>query len=201
MSLSPFKNGRMTELGDIFTTGTTGFVVRKRTGIGLFFHFFLLACMIFFGCALLLYYHSPAGCVLGIAIGIGYGIVAHNLESQKKMKEALEFMNALFSSAMGKGYKCVFIVKNTGDIVFYNRPFQAIFPAYIAQSTRKLEILLALYNVLPADSEKLLQMMDTKTEGTIATSIREGESGEAQPLTLQLENIERPTGFFLIRGK
>ncbi len=200
--MSPQNNSRASELGAILTSGASGFTVRKRTGIGLFFHFFLLACLVIMGASLLVYYQSPTGCLLAVAIGLSFVIVAHNLEKSKKVKESLEFMNALFSSSVGKGYKFCCIIKSTGDIVFYNRPFQSIFPAYIAQNTRTLSMLLGLYHVPQADREKITSLMATNTEGTFTTSIRQGgEAGETQSLSFQLETIERPTGFFLLRGK
>ncbi len=199
--MSVQNNSRATDLGDLLTEGTTGFTVRKTSGVGLFFHFFLLGCMVIMGVAMLVSYQSPKGCALAVAIGAAFAVIAHNLERNKKMKEALEFMNALFSSAMGKGYKFCCIVKNTGDIVFYNRPFQAIFPAYILQDTRTLKSLLNLYNLPEADRDTLTKMMAEKTEGTLATSIRAGAEKDSTPITFYLDTIERPTGFFMLRGK
>ena len=191
------NNSRASELGDVLMSDTTGFVIRKRTGISLFFHLFQCACMVMLGTVLLVYYKSLMGCVLVIALGLSFGLIVQNLEKNKKMKDALEFMNALFSSAVGKGYQFCFIVKNTGEIAFYNRPFQAIFPDYIAQKTRTLDALLHLYHIPMADQEKLLKMVADKTEGLLPTTIGEAE----RPITLEIEPIERPTGFFLIRGK
>ena len=199
--MKPKNNSRAAELGDILTRNTSGFTVRKRSGIGLFFHIFQLACMVILGAALLVYYRSPMGCALAIAIGLSFVAIAINLEKNKKIKDALEFMNALFSSAMGKGYAFAFIVKTTGEIVFYNRPFQTVFPEYIAQDERTLKTLFDLYHLPEAHCTKMLEMMSTKTEGTIATTIRGSAASEDQSFTLLIENIERPTGFFLIRGK
>ena len=195
------NNSRIGESGDILSTGSTGFTVRKRTGIGLFFHIFLLACMVMLGAALLAYYRSPAGCLLAVAIGLCFGLIAHNLEKHKKGKEALEFMNALFSSALSKGYRCYFIVKDSGDIVFYNRPFQAVFPDYIGQHTRTLKALAELYHLPPADRDKLLGFLSTNAQGALTTAIRSSAATDAQTITFEIEPIERPTGFFLIRGK
>ena len=195
------NNSRATDLGAILTSGTTGFTVRKHSGIGLFFHFFLLACMVILGVALLVYYQSPKGCVLAVAIGFSFALIAHNLEKQKKMKESLEFMNALFSSAMGKGYKFCCIVKSTGEIVFYNRPFQSIFPAYVLQETRTLASLLSLYNVPTEHHDMLSNWMSQKQEGSFETTIRGAADTEATAITFHLDTIERPTGFFMLRGK
>ena len=199
--MSVQNNSRATDLGEVLTAGTTGFKVRKRTGIGMFFHFFLLACMVVMGAALLVYYQSPIGCGIAVVIGICLAMVAQNLEKQKKAKEALEFMNALFSSAIGKGYQFACIVKNTGDIVFYNRPFQTVFPAYTAQDTRTLKALLDLYNVPEGDRDSLRNFMTENMGGSISTTINAKAQTEKTSMTFHLEPIERPTGFFLLRGK
>jgi hypothetical protein len=199
--MSVQNNSRATDLGEVLTSGTTGFMVRKRTGIGLFFHFFLLACMVVMGASLLVYYHSPVGCVVAVAIGLSFALIAQNLEKQKKHKESLEFMNALFSSAIGKGYLFACIVKISGEIVFYNRPFQAIFPGYTAQDTRTLKALLDLYNVPEGDRDSLRKFMTENSGGSIATTINAKAQTEKTSITFHLEPIERPTGFFLLRGK
>jgi hypothetical protein len=195
------NNSRTSDLGTILTTGSSGFTVRKRTGVGLFFHFFLLACMVILGVALLVYYQSPKGCALAIAIGLSFAIIAQNLEKLKKHKESIEFMNALFSSALGAGWKFCCIVKSTGDIVFYNRPFQSIFPAYIKQNNRTLESLLTLYNVPQADRDIINGFIFSTSAGSISITLPAVESAESQTFAVHIEPIERPTGFFLIRGK
>lgn len=199
--MSPIIHGRASELGTILMDGSTGFTVRKRTGVGLIVHFFLLACMIILGASLLVYYQSPEGCFLAVAIGLCFAFVAQNLERLKKVKQALEFMNALFSSALGKGYQFVFIVKNTGDVVFYNRPFQAVFPTYVGTKDRTLETLLATYQMPQEHQEKLKALMSANTEGMITTVLREQSASSGLSVTLYVEPIERPTGFFIIRGK
>ena len=199
--MSVQNNSRATDLGTILTEGTTGFAVRKRTGIGLFFHFFLLACMVVMGVSLLVYYQSPMGSAVAVAIGLSFALIAQNLEKQKKHKESLEFMNALFSSAIGKGYHFACIVKKTGEIVFYNRPFQAVFPAYTIQDTRTLKALLDLYNVPESDRETLRKFMTDNEGGSIATTINAKAQTDKTAITFHLDPIERPTGFFLLRGK
>ncbi len=198
---TPKNSARASELGHILTSGTTGFTVRKRTGVGLFFHFFMLACLVVLGAALLIYYRSPEGCALAVAIGLSLAMISQNLEKLKRVKQSLEFMNALFSSALGRGYRCCFVVKVTGEIVFYNRPFQSVFPAYVNQENRMFETLLNLYHIADADREKIKTLITSATEGTVTTTLRETPAGEAQAITLYLEPIERPTGFTLIRGK
>jgi hypothetical protein len=195
------NNSRASDLGAILTAGSTDFTPRKRSGVGVFFHLFMLASMIILGTALLIYYESPKGCALAIAIGLALGIIAQNLEKLKKQKNALEFMNALFSSALGRGYKFCFIVKNTGDIVFYNRPFQDFFPAYITQDTRTLESLFTLYGIAQVDRETIHGYMVANTDGSVTISPRTAEGPEIPPVALSIEPIGRPTGFFLVRGK
>ncbi|MFZ4540874.1 MAG: hypothetical protein ACOYNL_03550 [Rickettsiales bacterium] len=193
-------NSRTTDLGTTLYDGSTGFQVRKRNGIGMFFHVFALCCMVLMGASLLVYYRSPEGCAFAVAIGLSFALIAQNLEKQKKSRESLEFMNALLSSALGAGHRFCCIVKNTGDIMFYNRPFQEVFPEYITQGTHTLDALFTLYNVPQADHNAITGLMAPNRSGTINTSIR-AEGSNTQTISIILEPIERPTGYFLLRGK
>lgn len=199
--MSVKNSSRASDLGALLTTGTTGFVTRKRSALGLFVHYFLLACMVVLGTSLLVYYESPVGCALAVAIGLVFGYISQNMEKLKKTNQALEFMNALFSSALGKGHQFACVVKTSGEVIFFNRPFQAVFPAFIAQNDRKLDALLNLYQVPQEHREKLSALMQANTEGMVTTVIREEAATAGLSLTLYLEPIERPTGFFLLRGK
>jgi hypothetical protein len=199
--MNPKNNSRASELGDLLLSGTTGFTVRKRTGVGLFFHIFMLIVLAILGAAMIVYYDSVEGSALAMGIGISLTVIAHNLEKIKKVKQALEFMNALFSSALGRGYQFCFVVKNTGDIIFYNRPFQTLFPAYIAQNTRTLDSLMGLYNLPQDHREQIKNLITSALEGTVATSVRDNTENTTQAMTFYLEPIERPTGFMLVRGK
>ncbi len=199
--MSAKNTSRASELGSILTSGTTGFTTRKRTGVGMFVHFFMLTCIVILGASFLVYYSSIEGCLLVTAIGFSFALVAHNLERLKKVKESLEFMNALFSSALGKGYQFCCIVKFSGELVFYNRPFQSVFPDYMNQQVRTLDALLTLYQMPQDQRTALNNIMTEKTDGTISTTLQSQSSGTAMPMTLEIEKIERPTGFFLLRGK
>ena len=195
------NSSRASDVGELLLTGSTGFTVRKRTGVGMFVHFFLLSCMVILGAALLVYYKSPQGCMLAVVIGGCFSLISHNMEKLKKVKQSIEFMNALFSSALGKGHSFCFIVKNTGDIVFYNRPFQAIFPAYVAQSNRNIDTLLALYQVPADDRAAVKAHLAASGDANISTTISAIGTTESAKITFEIEQIERPTGFFIIRGK
>lgn len=195
------NNSRAADFGATLSEGSTGFAVRKRTGVGMFFHLFLLSSMVLMGAALLVYYRSLEGCILSVAIGLGFALVAQNLERQKKAKNSVEFMNALFSSALGHGYAFCFIVKDTGDVVFYNRPFQAVFPAYIAQDVRTLASLMKIYQFSDEQRETVKKLMDGKTEGSFTIPVRASAEHEPRSYTFEISPIERPTGFFLVRGK
>jgi hypothetical protein len=195
------NSNRTIDLGSLLTDGATGFTVRKRSTIGLIVHFFLLACMVILGTAFLVYYKSEEGCLLAVVVGLVFAIIAQNMEQLKRAKLSLEFMNALFSSALGKDHQFCCVVKKTGDIVFYNRAFQTLFPAFMAQSSRKLETLLSLYTIGQEHSDKLVTLMATNTSGTIPVTLREENGSTVISSTFVLEPIERPTGFFLLRGK
>ncbi|MES2983855.1 MAG: hypothetical protein V4735_01550 [Pseudomonadota bacterium] len=192
---------RSSDLGEGLRTGTTGFTVRKRTGVGKVVHFFLLIAMVVIGASMLVYYQSPEGCMLAVVVGAVFGLVAINFEKLKTTKESLEFMSALFSSALGRGYQFCCMVKANGDVVFFNRPFQSVFPAFITQPSRTLETLLTLYHV-PQDQRDLLAAhLSANNEGSLTLSLRAADETAAKTMTVLVEPIERPTGFMLLRGK
>ncbi len=195
------NNSRISDFGTILMVGSSGFSTRKLTGIGLFFHLFLLACMVIFGVALLMYYQSPMGLALAAAIGLGVTLIIKNLEKLKKHKESLEFMNALFSSALGAGWKFCCIVKSTGELVFYNRSFQTVFPAYLEQTNRTLEGWMRSCSLEQYDCDIIKNFIQTSTAGTVNISLKDAGSDVVEPVVFHIEPIERPTGFFLIRGK
>lgn len=199
--MSAKNNFRSSDLGAILTSGTTGFAVRKRTGVGRLVHMVLLASMVVLGASLLVYYESPEGCALAIAIGICFAFISQNIEKMNSLKKSQEFISALFSSALGKGYQFCCIVKSTGEIVFYNRPFQSVFPAYMAQDNRTLETLLNIYSVPQEHREKINSLIAANAEGSVSTVVREASATNGLSLTLYVEPIDRPTGFFLLRGK
>lgn len=194
-------SGRAADIGDLLIKGSTGFAARKKTGVGLFIHFFLLTCMVILGVTMLVRYNSPQGCILTVTIGGVFALVAHNLEKLKQVKQSLEFMNALFSSALGKSYQFCCIVKNTGDIVFFNRPFQAVFPAYITQSDRKIDALFNIYNVPQDQRDKFTAITNSGGDGTVNFTFRESDAAASVNLTTTIEIIDRPTGFYLVRGR
>ncbi len=195
------NNSRTTDLGTILTDGASGFSPRKRTGVGLFFHLFVIASMVILAVALLVYYQSPRGCALAMAIGFSFLVIIENVQKLKRTKDSLEFMNALFSSALGSGYKFCFIVKSSDDIVFYNRPFQTIFPAYIMEKGHTLARLLSLYNVTQVDKDILYGFISSNSSGNVKIKVRSSLESEGEMLSFFVEPIERPTGFFLVRGK
>jgi len=196
----PKNSARASDLGHLLTSGTTGFVKRKRTGVGLFFHMFMLVCLVVLGASLLVYYQSAQGCALAVAIGLSLAIIAQNLEKMRNIKHSLEFMNALFSSSLGKGYLFCFIVKTTGEIVFYNRPFQTIFSSYVEQESRQLDKLFEVSGIPAQDRDRIKTLISSVAEGSVETTVNQ-PSGTSQNVTFILEPIERPTGFTLIRGK
>lgn len=192
---------RAGDLGSMLIQGSTGFTARKRTGFGLLVHIFLMATMMVFGVTLLVYYESLEGCALAIALGLCLAFISHNLEKMRSIKLSLEFMNALFSSALGHGFKFCFVVKGTGEIVFYNRAFQTVFPAYMEQSSRSFDVLASLYSIPAADLEKIKSMMASAADGEIKTTYKSASDTTSASATLLIEHIERPTGFILVRGK
>lgn len=110
-----------------------------------------------------------------------------------------EFQNALFSSALGLNNKFCIIVKRNGTIVYLDRGFQEMFPEFLRQSRRNLDLWLDFGNAAPKDRDSLLAAIARPTPDRAVFSIE--SRGRMQKIMVNIDPIQRPFGFVLLRGR
>ncbi|MFM9890766.1 MAG: hypothetical protein ACKVOE_09050 [Rickettsiales bacterium] len=198
--MQPNQFARASDRKEFKPTDNNGFVPRKRTITPPWLNYALLTLMLIVGSALIAYTRSLVGCV--VAAIIGYALIAITMQAEKlkAMLQSTEFLSALFSSALGSGYQFNLITTMTGDVVYSNRGFQSLYPELSAQRSCKLADLFSLAKLLPEETEQVLTLVKTSGKGAVATRLTTPK-GEVIDVTLEIEPIERPVGFMMVRAK
>lgn len=193
------RKGRASDTIQHHDIEKSGFIVRKRTPARQALRYFALLIVIIIGVAVLTYYDSLTACGLAVVAGVVLLLIGKQLEKVEKNQRAAEFMNALFSNALSKDYRFCLVARTDGGIIYFNRTFQEMFPAFIAQAKRDMETLLSLYHVTPEHRGTIATQLIQSTPATLAVIIQSGSDQAPQPLILSMEPIERPRGFVLDR--
>lgn len=113
---------------------------------------------------------------------------------------ASEFQNALFASALGINNKFCMIMKHDGNIVYLDRSFQSMFPDFLKQSRRTLDILLEIGAVSRNDIEKIYAAVGRGIFEKVIFNIK-GSNNDIHKIVMSVEPILRPSGFVLLRGR
>lgn len=193
------KNVRASDQVTLDDLKNSGFVIRKRTLNRQISQIFMMVLVIVVGISLIVYNDSYVSALLCVGIGGLIFYLALKLDKMGKIEQSNEFVMALLSSALGRGYAFCAIVRDDGQIVYLNRPFQEVFPAFIAQEKRDVCTLLSLYNVSDDERGKITALISGKSDGTL--NMTASNDGSKRSFTLTIEAIERPTGFVMLRGK
>lgn len=198
--MQPHQFARASDRKEFRPTANNGFVARRRTIQSPWLHYGLLTLLLVSGTAFILYTRSMVACI--VAAIIGYALIAISMQAEKlkSMLQSTEFLSALFSSALGSGYRFNLITTMTGDIVYSNRGFQSLYPEFSAQRSCRLSELFALSKLSPEHAEQILQWIKNSGKGTVSTQLTDPK-GEVIEVTLEIEPIERPVGFMMVRAK
>lgn len=138
--------------------------------------------------------------ILFILGGASGWYMATLLQRNRDQLLATEFQNALFSSALGMNHKFCFIIKRDGSIIYQDRSFQDMFPDFIRQSARTLDLLLNFGKVSAGDQNRIFSAIEQGIYEKIIFDIRGGE-GKFEKIIMTMEPILRPSGFVLMRGR
>lgn len=122
------------------------------------------------------------------------------LQRSRDQLLATEFQNALFASALGMNHKFCFILKRDGNIIYQDRSFQDMFPDFIRQPRRTLDMLLDYGRVNNEDKEKIFQGIEQGDYEKVIFDVR-GPTGIYEKIVMSMEPILRPSGFVLMRGR
>ncbi len=196
------KNVRASDRLDLGNQEEEGFVVRKRfLSIRKMAQLCLSGVIIVLGVVILLRNDTLVGSLLCVVVGSMLLYLGRVIEKQQMIINATEFMNAVYSSALCKGYTFSFIVRSKGAIIYLDRGFQELFPDFIVQPDRELSTLCDIYQFKPEIAARLTDHVRSGTEGALDFDLAAGSNRAQQVIRVTCEPIARPKGYVLVRGK
>jgi len=113
---------------------------------------------------------------------------------------ATEFQNALFASALGINNRFCLIIKRDGNIVYLDRSFQDMFPDFLKQPRRTIDVLMEHGRVSKEDTNKVFSAIEQGVYSKVVFDIR-GAGNEFHKMVMSIEPIMRPSGFIMLRGR
>jgi len=181
--------------------GSGDFVIRKRTPTLLqLIIILLISLMMSIGVALT-QADKPAfiGLIMFLVFSVGWYIVMQ-LQSHRDLLLTTEFQNALFASALGLNNKFCLIIKQDGNVIYLDRSFQDMFPDFLGQSRRTIDVLLEQGKVSTEDSAKVFSAIEHGAYDKVVFNIRTADKS-FQKIIMSIEPILRPSGFIMLRGR
>ena len=191
---------RYTDL-DFGSSGAKDFVIRRRTPTQ--FHLMLIfASVLLLAVSITLTISDKASLlsILFIMLGTLAWYCMIQIQRSRDLVLATEFQNSLFASALGIHNKFCIIIKRDGGIVYLDRAFQEIFPDFLKQPRRSIDILLEMGRVSKDDSAKIFSAIERGVYEKVIFDIR-GTRGAFHRMVMSIEPIMRPSGFILLRGR
>lgn len=191
---------RYTDL-DFGDSGVRDFVIRKRIPtIPQLFIIFLSAILIAISVAVSITDKvALISILLILSITLGWYVIIQ-IQRNRDLLLATEFQNALFASALGLNNKFCLIIKRDGTIIYLDRSFQDMFPDFLRQPRRSIDILLEQGRVSREDSAKIFRAVEQGVYEKVIFDIR-GAGNQFYKIVMSIEPIIRPTGFTLLRGR
>ncbi len=186
---------------DITKNGAMDFVIRKRRPSVLqILAVFLITFAMGMSIILMTADKMMLAVLLLVTVGAtGWYILIH-LQRTHDLLLATEFQNSLFASALGLNNKFCMIMKQDGNIVYLDRSFQNMFPDFLKQSRRTLDMLLEIGAVTREDGEKIYNAIGRGVYEKVIFKIK-GAGSEIHKIVMSVEPILRPSGFVLLRGR
>jgi len=188
---------------DTSVSGTRDFVVRQRTPT------ILQLILIFVGTAVASLSvmananaNNQQAMILLLLVLLGstgwYAIL--QIQRSRDLVLTTEFQNSLFASALGINNKFCLIIRQNGTIVYLDRSFQDLFPDFLKQPRRTIDVLLEYEKVSREDSDKIFNAIERGVYDKVIFNVRDSK-GEFHRLLMSIEPILRPSGFILLRGR
>ncbi|MCE2927291.1 MAG: hypothetical protein LW823_06605 [Rickettsiales bacterium] len=196
------QNVRASDRPELSNPAGDDFVVRRRfPSVRQMAQICLAAVIVVFGVVILVRNDTLVGSLICVLVGSIMLHLGRNIEKQQKVINATEYMNALFSSALCKGYKFCFVARKDGAIVYLDRGFQEVFPDFMEQPRRELSALSEVYNLSSDVSSKLTEIVTAGSDGQLLLTAATGANKISQTMNVTCETITRPKGYVLVRGK
>ena len=137
--------------------------------------------------------------ILALFAIIGWYVIYHLMRSRDTLL-ATEFQNAMFASAMGLHNKFCLIIKRDGTIVYLDQSFRILFPDFLQQRHRSIDMLLKQGKVSREDNDRVHHALDKGVYDKVIVDIVDAH-GIAHRIILSIEPILRPAGFIMLRGR
>ncbi len=191
---------RYTDL-DFISSGARDFVIRKRTPTLLqLFGLFLITLLASVSLVVAISDKFMLAMILFGVIGLAGWYVIFTMQRNRDLLMATEFQNALFASALGLNNKFCMIIRRNGNVIYLDRTFQDMFPDFLKQPHRSIDVLLDQGKVSRSDSEKIFSSIERGVYEKVVFDIRDGEN-HYNKIMMSIEPILRPSGFILLRGR
>jgi two-component system cell cycle sensor histidine kinase/response regulator CckA len=191
---------RYSEL-DPRTSGVNDFVIRKHapTSTQLFLLFITILLITFGGIMFIADKFTLAFILAGLLSAAGWYVVVQ-IQRNHDVVLATEFQNSLFASALGINNKFCMIIRRNGTVVYLDRMFQEMFPEFLHQTKRTIDVLLEQGKVPKSESEKVFTAIERGVFEKVVFEIR-GSDNRFSRIVMSIEPILRPSGFILLRGR
>lgn len=194
------KRVRTSDNIDLKKLKLEGFRMRKRTSLEIAFMFMAAMVIIVIGSSVIIYNNSYEAALGSIVLGICLLLIGQQIEKLKRSVLVSELMNAILSSAAGKNHRFVMITQTDGNVLFFNRPFQDVFPDFANAQQRTLDQLFDLYNASEQRTD-LLSAVKQGQEKRVGVIIGIGADKKPEPVSITAEPIDRFPEFMLVRGQ
>lgn len=193
---------RASDHPEILRASREDFIVRKPPSfIKRGYQLSLMAAFVAVSVAALVLNDALMVSLVCVLVGTIMLILARRIEKLQAMLVATEFSNALFTSAMGKGYAFTAVAARNGEIIYLDRSFQEMFPHFIDQPRRTLDLLLTTHNAPPEQCQYIASLVAQPSRAEVPLSIAGGPENAMHEIMLAIDPIERPRGFVLLRGR
>lgn len=180
------------------------FVRRKRHGS------VLVAFLIYFSLLLVLvgygfyknYHNKDVILIILLTVGIST-LILHALYSIQKsldMIMAVEFQNALFTSALNLRMDFTIIMQRNGSIVYVDRGFRDLFPEVRAIDDKVLDYLVTNMRLDERAKDKFFLALRNYDFEQLMAEVYRGD-GEFERYMLYMSPIPRPQGYFMIQAR
>jgi len=137
--------------------------------------------------------------LLAVIAAIGWYAILQ-VQRSRDLVLTTEFQNAMFASALGINNKFCLIIRQNGHIVYLDTSFQQLFPNFLKQPQRTIDVLLEYEKVSQEDRRKILNAIEHGVYDKVMFNVRDAE-GKFHRLVMSIEPILRPSGFILLRGR
>lgn len=177
------------------------FVVRTRRPLWQTL-FIMFASVIPVSIFLGMYVNDPIifGEILFVLLGSLGTYVVFVVQRCRDLVLATEFQNALFSSALGHSNKFCLIIKNDSTIAYIDRSLQEMFPGFIKEPRRAIDVLLEQGQVSKEERKMVFSAIERRVRSKVVFDIIDHKK-QSHRIMMTIEPITRPKGFMLLRGR